>query len=515
MAQCDGRPRAAIYCRISDDREGERLGVERQREDCTARAAREGWQVMGTFIDNDISASTRSRKVRPEYRRMLEEVNAGRVDVVLSYSNSRLTRRPQELEDLIQLHEATGVQFCTIASGDDDLSTPSGRMTARIKASVAANEAEETGERVKRAAKQRRERGLFHGGYPPYGYERDPDNPGKLVVHPERAGLTRNAAERVLNGESLYGIWTEWNRRGLKTGPGPRAPQGAPWQRQTLKRILTAPASIGCLEQPDGSLRQVAEPILDRPTWDRLREILYDSKRWSRTCPPDWSSRRKYALSGLLVCGCCGHWLSGSSRASRPDKDGQPRPSVVSFICNTAQGGCGRIRADYEPIEAWVLAQVFARLDVPDVQAALATPQERGDEDDLRHRIADDERLLERLDDDYSDGVLNRTRYLRQVDRVQQRLDGLRRELAALQREVFVIDSGGRRLQDVWNEHDATWRRTLLGHVIETVVVEPHPAGTTTHLSRRRGEDDVSYKSRRKEHREKLLAKRVHVHWKQ
>ncbi len=187
---------------------------------------------------------------------------------------------------------------------------------------------------------------------------------------------------------------------------------------------------------------------------------------------------------------------------------------MLSFICNTAQGGCGRIRADYEPIEAWVLAQVFARLDVPDVQASLVTPQEWGDEEDLRHRIADDERLLERLDDDFADGVLDRPRYLRQVDRVQQRLDGLRRELVALQREVFVIDSGGRGLRAVWDEHDATWRRALLGDVIEKVVVEPHPAGMTSHLSRRGGEDDVSYKSRRKEHREKLLAQRVHAHWK-
>ncbi|MGY1724737.1 recombinase family protein [Blastococcus sp. SYSU DS0533] len=502
--------RAAIYCRISDDREGERLGVERQREDCMTRADREGWHVIGTFTDNDISASTRSKKVRPDYRRMLKLVGEGQVDIVLSYSNSRLTRRPQELEDLIQLHEQTGVQFCTITSGDDDLSTPSGRMTARIKASVAANESEENGVRVARAAKQRRDRGLFHGGRPPYGYDRDLAHLGKLVVNPERAEVTREAARRILNGESLYGVWTDFNRRGIKTGPSPRAPEGTRWQAQTLKRILTTPATIGCFEMKDGTLRQVADPIIDRPTWDRLREILYDDHRFAAARKPDWSSRRKYALSGLLICGSCGHWLSGSNRALKRGVKGE---TVASFICQVSQGGCGKIRVDYPPVEEWVLGQVFARLDVPGVQLALSSHEERADDNDLRQRIADDERLLERLDDDHADGTLDRRRYLRQVDRIQQRLDGLRRELSEIQRSSFLVETGGRSLQEVWSEHDATWQRTLLSHVIEKVVVEPHPPRMATTLTRKRGECNEDLEKRRKQHQELVLLRRVHVRW--
>ena len=56
------QPRAAVYCRISDDREGRELGVQRQEEDCRARATREGWAVGEVFTDNDLSASTRSRR---------------------------------------------------------------------------------------------------------------------------------------------------------------------------------------------------------------------------------------------------------------------------------------------------------------------------------------------------------------------------------------------------------------------------------------------------------------------
>ncbi|SDY89546.1 Site-specific DNA recombinase [Modestobacter sp. DSM 44400] len=513
MPQPTRRSRAAIYCRISDDREGERLGVERQREDCLARAEREGWDVIEIFEDNDVGASTRSRKPRPAYKQLMKAAQDGLVDVILSYSNSRLTRRPLELEQLINLHTSTGVLLRTVVSGDADLSTADGRAVARTIAAWDAAEAERIGERVARAAKQRKEQGKHHGGFPPYGYDRATE--GKLTINAERAAVVQEAARRVLAGESIYGIWTDLNRRGIKTAPGPRAPEGARWQSQALRRILTAPATVGCHLLDSGELRQVADPVLDRPTWDRLREVLHDDRRWQRSCPPDWSSRRKYPMSGLLTCGACGHALAGSMRSQRDLPDGTQRPGVVSFICNTAQGGCGKIRVDYPPVEKWVLDMVFARLDVPSLQEALSTREERADDDELRQRIRDDERRLEGLDDQHADGVLDNRRYRRQVDRLTQRIATARGELAEAQRTTFVIDTNGRSLRAVWSDHDATWQRTLLGHLVEKVVIEPHPAGATTHLSQRRGEDAQSYESRRKEHQERILFQRVRVSWKQ
>jgi site-specific DNA recombinase len=513
MAQPPRRPRVAVYCRISDDREGERLGVERQREDCLARAQREGWEVVNVFTDNDVGASTRSRKPRPAYRQVIQAAENGEVDVILSYSNSRLTRRPLELEHLINLHNSTGVLLRTIVSGDADLSTADGRAVARTIAAWDAAEAERIGERVARAARQRREQGLRHGGFPPYGYINAPE--GQLAIHPDRAAIVREAAERILGGESLYGVWTDLNRRGILTAPSPRAPQGARWAAQTLKRVLTAPATIGCVQSDTGELREVAEPVLDRKSWERLREVLYDDRRFDQTRKPDWSNRRKYALSGLLTCSLCGHWLSGSTRGPSQRKSGGTRPRVQTFACQPANGGCGRLRIDYAPVEEWVLGQVFARLDVPSLRDALSAGASQVDDDELRQQIQEDERLLERLDDDHADGLLDRRRYLRQLNRIQQRLHEARRDLAEVQRTSFVIDTGGRTLREVWAEHDATWQRTLLGHLIDKIIIEPHPAGVTTTLTRRRGEDDSSLGQRRHEHQELVLLQRVHVSWKQ
>src|SRR4051812_22098949 len=110
-----GGTRAAIYVRISQDRDGEGAGVQRQREDCQALVDRMGWTVVKVYEDDDVSASTRSRKPRPAYQAMIAAARAGEVDRIVAYSSSRITRRMRELDDLIDLTEQTGVTIHTVA----------------------------------------------------------------------------------------------------------------------------------------------------------------------------------------------------------------------------------------------------------------------------------------------------------------------------------------------------------------------------------------------------------------
>jgi hypothetical protein len=284
-----------------------------------------------------------------------------------------------------------------------------------------------------------------------------------------------------------------------------------------LKRVLTRPSTIGCTQADDGTLVQAAEPILDRPTWDRLREILFEPTRFDASRQPDWSNRRKYAMSGLLWCSLCGHWLSGSVRSASKTKSGVERPKVQTFMCAVANGGCGRLRIDYAPVEMWVLGQVFARLDVPALSDAASRPEPVNHDDELRRRIADDERRLERLDNDRTDDLIDRARYVTQVKRVTARIDAARAQLAESQKKRIVIDTGGRSVRDAWaeHEHDVTWRRTFLEQVIDRVTILPHPAGVASTLTRRRGESDEQLKSRRKEHLDAILFERVRVSWRQ
>lgn len=247
---------AAIYTRISDDREGRELGVQRQRDDCTALAERLGMIVHHIYEDNDIGASTRSRKPRPEYQALLADAKSGTFTTVIAYTSSRLTRRPREHEDLIELAERHGTQFQYVASPSFDLNTSAGRRIARILAANDAGEAEDIAERVARAARQRAERGEFHGGQPPFGYRKQVEGPASIEPHPEHAEWVREAVRRLLAGETLYGVCVDWNARGRRTGwqrRDHREEDATTWYPRTLKRVVTTAAIAGFREY-DGEL---------------------------------------------------------------------------------------------------------------------------------------------------------------------------------------------------------------------------------------------------------------------
>ena len=321
-------PNAAVYGRISDDREGRETGVARQVEDARALARRDGCEVADdlVFSDNDISASTRSKKQRPGFDALVEAIEAGRVGHVYAYSNSRLTRRPLELEDLIKLHERTGVVFHTVASGQDDLSTADGRMVARIKASVDAAEADRIGERVARQKRQRAERGLPQGGrYPTFGFTRE------WEVVEDQAEKVREAYRRRAAGEAVGSIARSLNVR-----------------QSTLGKILTNPLYAGIRTLNGEVVGPMADgfPVLvDRLTWDAAQGVREANP------VPQGRSTRKYLLSGISRRDACGSAMKGAPSSARADR----------YRCAATCGGCGStsVRCDWvdDPVVFAVVAK--------------------------------------------------------------------------------------------------------------------------------------------------------------
>lgn len=313
---------AAVYRRISRDPEGLREGVTRQDEDIRALAARIGATVddIHVYEDNDIGASTLSRKPRPRYEAMLDAARAGEFSAILAYSNSRLTRRPRELEDLLDLYERHGVVIHTVVSGSDDLATADGRMTARIKASVDAAEAERTGERLQRAFLQRAQRGSVNNGGRPFGWQDD-----KMTPDPDEAALIREAVADVLDGVGLREIVRRWNDAGVATA------RGNEWDHRALRQMLKQPRLAGWRIHRgqvarDGSgapVRGVWQPVLDDATFDRLQVVMS-----ARTGSGGRRGAHKYLLSGLARCGTCGARMYGAAT-----------PSGHNYSC---RGGNGR-----------------------------------------------------------------------------------------------------------------------------------------------------------------------------
>lgn len=201
--------RAAIYTRISLDKSGERLGVQRQLDDCAALADRLGWSVIERFDDNDLSAY--SGRTRPGFEALLDSLKRGEIDALICWHPDRLYRSLKDLVRLLDVAEA--VEIRTVNGGDLDLSTATGKMLATILGSVSFQESAHKAERQRSAAAQRAANGKPQWKRA-FGYVAGENGP---EIDPEIQPLVEQAYAAVLAGSSLSDICRLWNDAGALT----------------------------------------------------------------------------------------------------------------------------------------------------------------------------------------------------------------------------------------------------------------------------------------------------------
>lgn len=396
------------------------------------------------------------------------------------------------------------VRWMSVRSGEVDLSTADGRLMAGVLAQFDAAESERIAERVSRAAQQRAAKGQFYGGRPAFGYQLIKNPAGRVVAweeHHEHAAWLREAADRVLGGESLYSITKSWNELGRTSSNGAR------WQRRTLGRMLTAPAIAGLRETSDGELVKAQwKPILNRRTWNRLNSLISDPSR-SKPFAPGHSTARKYPLSGLLVCANCETPMYHQSLGA----------GNRTYVCSSvANGGCGQVRIKAEPVEALVQEAAFHALDTPGVRRGPSKSKSvtTDEEDRLRRSLVEDGERLSRVDDDHYDGLLDRAAWQRQRTRIEERIRDAEKRLAELTQSVVTGSiPKGKALRDAYAEHTPDWQHSLLRVVIDRVRIAGHPKGVATTLTRRKTETIEKWEARRQAHLEEVLDRRVEIRW--
>lgn len=443
----------------------------------------------------------------------MARAESGAYAVLVAYSNSRLTRRPREWDRLITLSEQHGVGIHTVASGSADLSRADGRAVARTIAAWDAAEAERISERVARAVRQRAESGLWHGGHVPHGYlavERDDGSGNTLVIDPATAPLMREAAGRLLAGESLYAIAHDFNSRGLHTS------KGSHWRSQTIRKAMLSPSIIG-MRQVDDTLHPGSwEPLLDRKTWDRLQDLLLDPKR--KFGPIDGNYGGKRALGGgLTVCAVCGRRLVSARFRGE-----------IRLACHkVATGGCGGVVIKYDPFEEWVLDLVMARLDSPTFRREIAKPRVRqlGEEDRLRLELRGLDVRWERARAAYEAGAYELSELTRVRAEIADERTRITEELQSRAADN-VLDgiTSGTDARSLWEAADVTRKRRFLASLIEEIRVERWPAGMATTLTRRSSkriaarngrsvETEREFAERREAHMREALRRRVDIKW--
>lgn len=427
-----------IYCRISQDREGRRLGVRRQEEDCRALADRLGYDIVDVFIENDISASTRSKKPRPEYDKMISL--APGVDAVLSYSSGRLTRRPMESERLIQLYEEHGTLIHYVNARDNDLSTARGRSRARDDARRDAEEAEELSERVKRDVDRRIAEGVPHGGNRAFGWTSD------HKLDPVEAPILAELASRALAGESLKSLGRDLYERNIPQVRWHPPLVMKPWPYQVVRKMLTNPRIAG-IRTHDG--KEVGKatwpPIVDMPTWQSLKTLFGDSSRHS-----GGSAGRVHLLTGLARCGQCDNPVSMRSSSSKE------RGKRRRYWCP----GCNLYRA-VEPVDLYVTGVVVRLLeDYRDTPAAV-DPQVLQNVENLRERIKT-ARVEFARDDTLTPQDLRETLRL-----LRGRLEAEEAKLVVSRRGRVLAGATGPGAAAAWEGINLDRRRALIDALVE------------------------------------------------
>lgn len=456
--------RAVIYCRISKDAERKGLGVSRQERECRDLAERNGWPVAEVYVDNDLSAYNGHR---PGYARLLNDLRERRIDAVVAWHPDRLHRAPRELEDFIDVVERAGATVATVTTGLFDLSTPAGRMTARHLGAAARYESEHRSERLVSKHEELARDGRWKGGPRPFGYdlERDargePTRSGRLVVVPSEAAIIREAVQRVLAGESVYGVCQDLNRRGVPTAQT-RDGQIKHWRTPTLRRILTTPTAAGKREYRGEVVAEALwEPIIDEGDRQRLRRLILDPERSVGRRP------RSYLLTGGIArCGRCdGTRLYGQRR-------GNGR-RVYACVKSPDHDGCGGLTCVADPVEALVVEAVFQRLDTPAL-AAAATPSDDASGHEVDQLVADLEGRLTELAEMFGAGEVTRREWLAAKAKIDRQLeDARRRQTRSDHGRALAAYGEAGALRKAWPSLTLDQRRAVLQAVIERVIVNP------------------------------------------
>lgn len=364
------------YLRISKDREGGGLGVERQKYDINARRERNGeLPIEKWYWDNDVSATDR-RKTRKWYRLMLSDIASGVIspDATMDvWHTDRLHRQLTELEEFIDVLLPTRIKVDPVKSSPFDFSTATGRMFARQMGVQAQYYAEHMSEQIKTKKEELARKGVKLGGGRPFGYTLDGmaldgvDENGDLVGE---AALIAAATDAVLAGVSLREIAHAWNEAGYVS-----TRVSKPFLPSEVREVLKRARNAG-LMQLRGKVVGVAgwPPIVRKPDPENPGQYVADEEKFNMLLTllddPARNSNNgavpRWLGTNLYVCGVCGGLLQATGAAK----------TGFAYICKPRPGtkrapGERHVRRNAEALDEMVGGLIIKALTTPNIVAGI------------------------------------------------------------------------------------------------------------------------------------------------
>lgn len=314
-------PRVIAYTRQSVGRTGEdadtSLSLSAQLDRIVSYCAREGWEIVDTIADHDLSGE---RWDRPGIQSLMDRVRQGGIDRVVVFSISRIARKVLHQEMVMDVLTEHGAQLVSVTEAGLD------NILVRVVHAGMAEQHNVNHRKILRATFEARARRGLHHGPAPFGYRtRDGDQHKGLDIVDEEAALVVEAFRRRADGESIKAI-ANWIN---ESGAAPRF--AASWSDVTVRSMLTCPTYAGYAiyrKSIVGDLAPgVAEPIIDRAVWHQVQRALDTGGRMRKA-----KAAHRSWLEGLVWHGCGSRMSTYETKVTNP---GNPRINV-GFRCNRA-----------------------------------------------------------------------------------------------------------------------------------------------------------------------------------
>ena len=269
--------RCAIYTRKSSEEglEQDFNSLDAQREACAAYITsqkHEGWtELPAKYDDGGFSGGNMDR---PGLVRLLDDIRAKRVDVIVVYKVDRLTRSLADFAKIVEVLDAQGVSFVAVTQ-QFNTTTSMGRLTLNVLLSFAQFEREIAGERIRDKIKASRQKGMWMGGSVPLGYE---VKDRALVVNETEAKKVRLIFRRYVELGSVDALAEELNKKKVlshrRVTQDGRTIGGRPITRGNLYQILQNPTYLGMVVHKGTTYPGLHRPIIEHEAWDAVQDQL-------------------------------------------------------------------------------------------------------------------------------------------------------------------------------------------------------------------------------------------------
>jgi DNA invertase Pin-like site-specific DNA recombinase len=490
-----------LYIRLSkeDEKEGPSQSVTNQRSLLEGFVKQHKLSVYDIYIDDGYSGTSFDR---PDFRRMIADIEAKKVNMVITKDLSRLGRDYIMTGHYMERYfPEKRVRYISLLDGIDTGVESSANDITPFRAIMNDMYAKDISKKIKSVKRDKQRKGQFIGGKPMYGYKMHPTEKNKIVIDEEVAPIVRRIFAMALDGMSCRKIAATLNEEGIPT-PATYAglPVGKPgpytglWSSERISEMLQNETYIGnmvqgrtvktsyksgkCLRQPRESwviVQNTHEPIIDQEVFRKVR-LLIESRRHTRSRAYD------FLLKGLIFCRECGYPLATVNRKNAAGED------RLFFVCRTYQrftkaGVCTCHSVKEKTVTDAVVTKVRevcgAYMDpgalLPIAKKSLTDAHAGGAGDSriqwIQSRI---EIMTGRIDKMYMDrlaGILNEEDFRRIYQKMKAEKSALEDKMGVLQRrqqEPEITEDQTRRLTERFLEN-ACVNRALLISLIERI----------------------------------------------